>query len=113
MLTSTELYDPMTNTFAQPSQTASMNNSRERPTATLISVGTNAGKILIAGGYEPRGPVDNFSRSTELYDPATNSFAPSVSMNTGRSFATATVISSGPNAGKVLIAGGAAMVQVI
>src|SRR5208283_6136940 len=49
--------------------------------------------------------VQTVLASTELYDPATNRFAltGTATMNTGRSFATATLL---PN-GKVLIAGGA------
>ena len=49
-LASTELYNPATNTFAAGNQTASMNAARYGATATVLSIGPNAGKILIAGG---------------------------------------------------------------
>ncbi|MGO9451908.1 MAG: kelch repeat-containing protein [Candidatus Binataceae bacterium] len=95
-LSTTELYNSATNTFASSGSTASMNTARDVATATLLPNGL----VLIAGGSN--GPV---LASTELYDPASNTFASSGStatMNTGRDLATATLL---PN-GKVLIAGG-------
>ena len=106
ILASTDLYDPVTNTFAPANQTASMNAARREATATAITTGPNAGKILIAGGEGSLGVLD----STELYDPVTNTFAPfsqTASMNSARRNATATTITTGPNAGKILIVGGA------
>jgi hypothetical protein len=98
-LNSTELYDPATNSFA--ASTPSMNSARVEATATLLP----NGKVLIAGGHNYKDDViaDVFN-STELYDPATNSFATSAtpSMSVPRYGATATWL---PN-GKVLIAGG-------
>jgi hypothetical protein len=97
-LSSTELYDPATNTFAAPADTASMNVARTDATATLLP----SGKVLIAGGYQgDSGAVS----STELYDPATNTFAApadTASMNVKRNDATATLLPSG----KLLIAAG-------
>ena len=58
-----------------------MNKRRVAQTATVIASGKNAGKILIAGGMEEdidkngSGIAHSLS-STELYDPATNTFAP-------------------------------------
>ena len=66
----TELYDPASNTFAAANQTATMNVARGSATATMITSGPNAGKILIAGGASTSSAL----ASTELYDPATNSF---------------------------------------
>ena len=97
ILSSTELYDPATNTFAAPGATAVMNAIRTSATATLLP----NGKVLIAGGLGQGGRLT----TTELYDPATNTFAApgsTASMNGGRQAATATLL---PN-GKVLIAGG-------
>jgi hypothetical protein len=109
-LASTELYDPETNSFAAANQTASMNVGRDQALATLLTTGPNTGKILIAGGGSSNGAGGIALVSTELYDPLTNSFAPSnqtASMNSSRDRgSTATVITIGPNAGKVLIAGG-------
>jgi hypothetical protein len=104
---STELYDPRTNTFVWG---PAMNVVREDHTATIISSGPNAGRILLVGGLGPYRD-DGFVplASTELYDPATNAFAPSratAAMKIPRVFHTATTIASGPNAGKILIAGG-------
>jgi hypothetical protein len=95
-LASTELYDPATNRFAL-SGTAAMNTGRFFATATLLP----NGKVLIAGGTTATGAS---LASTELYDPASNSFATSgtANMNQARQSATATLL---PN-GKVLIAGG-------
>ena len=96
-LSSTELYNPLTNTFAAPAATATMNTARSGATATLLP----NGKVLIAGGVSPTGA----QASTELYNPSTNSFntvANTAKMNVGRTNTTAILL---PN-GKVLIAGG-------
>jgi len=96
-LSSTELYDPTTNSFAAAADTAAMNTAHDEATATLLA----SGKVLIAGGFNDSGEL----ASTELYDPATNSFAPAdatAAMNSARLDATATLLASG----NVLIAGG-------
>jgi hypothetical protein len=93
--TSTELYDPVTDTFA--ASTPSMNTARGGATATLLP----NGKVLIAGGSGEAGTL----ASTELYNPVTNKFAPEAStpvMNVAREYATATLLANG----KVLIVGG-------
>ena len=94
-LSSTELYDPSNGSFAAANDTASMNTPRVYATATLLA----SGKVLIAGGFGASGP----EASTEIYDPATNSFASETAvMKTARYDASATLLTSG----KVLIAGG-------
>ncbi|WP_424671592.1 kelch repeat-containing protein [Candidatus Binatus sp.] len=75
-----------------------MNSARIGAVATLLP----NGNVLFAGGVDNAG---NLLTSTELYDPATNTFAPSTStpvMNAARAYDTATLL---PN-GKVVIAGG-------
>ena len=108
-----ELYDPATNAF-EPG--APMNTGRYKHTATPLTSGPNAGKILLVGGILVEPFDENHPdrivalASTEIYDPATNTFAPAPSetptMKTARANHTATVISAGPDAGKILIAGG-------
>ena len=96
-LSSTELYNPVTNAFAAPVSTPLMNTARENATATLLP----NGKVLIAGGDV--GVVGSGLGSTELYDPLSNTFAASTPvMNATRTQATATLL---PN-GQVMIAGG-------
>jgi hypothetical protein len=70
----------------------------------IIPSGKNAGKILIAGGRPLGG--DEEDRSTQLYDPKTDKFVRGPDMKSTRDDPTATAIVSGPNAGKILIAGG-------
>ena len=83
-LASTELYDPASNTFATAGP--SMNAARSWATATLLP----NGKLLIAGGYGGKSNTGALA-STELYDPATNSFAvKTATMITGRGQAAAT-----------------------
>ena len=103
ILTSVELYDPATNTFAPPGSTPSMNEARANGgNGDLVSVLLANGKVLIAGG------VDSFGvglDTVELYDPATNTFAPAASlpmMNSHRDGPTGTSL---PN-GEALLAGG-------
>jgi hypothetical protein len=103
-LSSAELYDPATNSFAAASDTPAMNGGRVDATATLLA----SGQVLIAGGSGPfvgTSPPIGALSSTELYDPATNSFAAAANtaaLNTGGFGATATLLTSG----QVLIAGG-------
>jgi hypothetical protein len=99
-LSSAELYNPVTGTW---STTGSMNEAREIHTAALLTTGPNAGKVLVAGGFN--GSTDELS-SAELYDPATGTWSTTGSMSVARDLHTATVLTTGPNAGKVLIAGG-------
>jgi|SRR5208282_2747802 len=101
-LSSTELYDPQTNTF---SPGPAPKNIRNGHTATVITSGPFAEKILIAGGANWLGDSPSLA-STELYDPDSNAFSPGPSMNFPRARHTATTILSGRNAGKILIAGG-------
>lgn len=76
MLNSTELYDPATGSFtAGPA----MNTARWEATATQLP----NGKVLIAGGGVGLGGFRPLN-STELYDPATNTFAAGPAMNSAR-----------------------------
>ncbi|MGH7813078.1 MAG: Kelch repeat-containing protein [Candidatus Binataceae bacterium] len=109
-LSSTELYDPASNTFAPG---PAMKVARQEHTATVIACGPNAGKILIAGGIGAGKGTDSYLASTELYNPLTNTFAAGPSMNVARYEDTATLIPSGPNAGMILLAGGASYVGVL
>jgi hypothetical protein len=92
--TSAELYDSAIGTFAATA--GAMTEARIDHTATLL----NDGQVLIVGP----GPS---SLTAELYDPASETFKATGSMHHSRSSFTATLLArSGPNAGKVLIAGG-------
>lgn len=62
-------YDPLTNTFAAGPE---MSTVGIHHTATAIASGPNKGMIVIAGGANYLGVL----ASAELYDPATNKFAP-------------------------------------
>src|SRR5713226_9522485 len=84
-----EMYDPGSNGW---SSKASM------PTARFdMAVGVINGKLYVAGGSGPSGPVGVL----EVYDPATNSWTSKTSMTTARSAAAAGVIN-----GKLYVAGG-------
>ena len=102
------LYRSRQNDFSMNVFTPGPAMNTARAAATAISLLN--GKVLIAGGYIVNGrgtPIA--ARTTELYDPATNSFAPSSPpMNQTRERATATLL---PN-GKVLIAGGSNRVDL-
>ena len=90
-LTSAELYDPKTGTFAA---TGSMPIPCSGPVGTALS----DGRVLIIGGYDGT----SFLTSAELYDPKTGTFAETGSMSSVQRLATATLLSDG----RVLIAGG-------
>jgi len=94
-LSSAELYDPGSGTFAA---TGSMAVGRVLHTATLLG----DGRVLIAGGTNASGGGGAATSSTEIYDPSTGTFTVSGSMMSSRANHTATLLASG----KVLIVGG-------
>jgi hypothetical protein len=74
-----------------------MGTARSDHTAALLS----NGKVLVTGGFNGTGLA-----SAELYDPTTESFSATGSMAAARLSHTATLLTTGPNSGKVLVAGG-------
>jgi alpha-tubulin suppressor-like RCC1 family protein len=101
-LNSAELYDPAGNSGAGSfSATGNMISERREHTMTLL----NNGKVLVVGGHDTSSGIVGLA-SAELFDPAGNggvgTFTATGSLNAGRMYHTATLLSSG----KVLIAGG-------
>jgi hypothetical protein len=99
VLDTAELYDPAAHKFVAVANT--MSDRRMFHTATLLL----SGKVLIVGGAtNTSGDTTN---SADIYDPASNSFTPTTfPMDHQRAAHTATLFTSGPLAGRVLIAGG-------
>ncbi len=89
-----ELFDPLTGTFTA---TGSMAWGHSWPTATLLA----SGKVLIAEGI-CGGDYGSNAGGSELYDPVSGTFSPTVGKMACKVEPTATLL---PN-GKVLIAGG-------
>ena len=89
-----ELYDPASGTFTL---IASPNTPRVGATATLLK----NGMVLIAGGVSSTSG-NTFVAPAELYNPATQTFTVTGSLNIPRDSHTATLLPSG----RVLIAGG-------
>lgn len=89
-----EIYDPALNRWraARP-----MHTPRSRHSATLLE----SGQVLVVGGSAVRG-FDNPSASTEIYDPATDTWSDAGQLNNARTTHTATLLATG----KVLVAGG-------
>jgi hypothetical protein len=97
-----EIFDPtqvtkgVTGTWTQ---IASMSFARNTATANLLTTGPNAGKVLVAGGFDADAVLLS---SCELYDPSTGKWTATGSLHDGRFFHTATLL----NSGKVLVVGG-------
>ena len=89
-LATTEIYDPVTQTFTAA---AVMTAARTGHTATLLP----DGRVLIVGGDSSMG-------SAELYDPSTGNFTATGSLLMARTGFNATLLANG----KVLITGGVA-----
>jgi len=101
ILNSAELYDPRSGKF---SYTGNMSQARFGHTATLLTTGPNAGKVLITGG---RTTNDVSLASTEIYDPATGAFTAGPDMKVDRFRHTATLLHDG----RILITGGYSSAQ--
>jgi uncharacterized protein YjdB len=96
LLGTCELYNPTTGTF---SATGNLNVPRLSHTATLLANGT----VLITGGRVSDGSgALTETAISELYNPATGTFAETGSLNAARASHTATLLGNG----MVLIAGG-------
>jgi hypothetical protein len=90
---STELYDPVTDTF---SVSGNMKSAREEFTLVRLL----NGRVLAAGGYIY--PAGNRLNTAEEYNPATGTWVDTLNMTVARSQYAAVLL----NNGKVLIAGG-------
>lgn len=91
-----ECYDPDAETWTV---VAPMTSPRGDHTATLL----RDGKVLVAGGLGPTNNIRNPLSSAEIYDPVTEKWTPTGSLNFGRSSHKATLLPDG----RVLVAGGA------
>jgi hypothetical protein len=118
-----EAYDPVGKAFNYVgSGSSSMNNARAFHTATVLG----NGQVLLAGGFSAYGSTVSGDKlkalyganqnSAELFDPVAKSFTCingtitgggcNAAMKMGRGGHTATLFTSGPLDGQVLIAGG-------
>jgi hypothetical protein len=94
ILSSAEVYDPLTGEFTG---TGTLAAARQNHTATLLA----SGKVLVIGGEGGAGGGIPLA-TAELYDPATGLFSPAGAMTTARTLHTATLLPGG----KVLVTGG-------
>ena len=99
LLSSAEIYDPATGKWTP---TGSMRAARYVHTATLLK----DGKVLVAGGLPNLSFGVAALASAEIYDPATGQWAATGAMTQPRLQAKSVLVTRGPLAGKVLIAGG-------
>ncbi|ADE11688.1 kelch repeat-containing protein [Sideroxydans lithotrophicus] len=105
-LASAELYYPFASGVVAAGSwvtTGGLATARFGHTATLMTSPPNAGKVLVLGGRNASDP--NLS-SAELYDPATGTWSGTANLQFGRAVFTDTLLSTGPDAGSVLVVGG-------
>ena len=89
------VYDPAADVWTP---VANMAQARIRATLTLLS----DGRVLVAGGEDPDGIQQGQFSSTEIFDPATNSWSPGPGLSEPRSGHSATLLPDG----RVMFAGG-------
>lgn len=87
VLNGAELFDPKTSAWTPA---GALSVARFGHTATLLP----DGKVLVAGGCTAIG-CGTLTAVSEIYDPATNGWAPTGSMNTARAYHTAVQLGSG------------------
>jgi hypothetical protein len=96
ILASAEIYDPVSSSFScingatNFACNTALVTARGGHIAALLGKGSNKGKVLLAGGLV--SSTDAPDKSAELYDPATNTFAPTSDMKVARAFANAVVL---------------------
>jgi Putative Ig domain/Kelch motif/Galactose oxidase, central domain len=95
--TSAEVYNPGSGNFT--STAGQMAVFRGEHTATLLTTGPDSGKVMIIGGS---GFFPNPAATSEVYDPATSTFANRPSLKTPRLRHTTTTLADG----RLLIIGG-------
>jgi hypothetical protein len=100
ILNTAEIFDPATRRFTEVP--ATMSEAR-RSIYTIVTM--HDGRVLIAGGRNfdnPNSPGAKVHDSAEIFDPETNTFTPTGSMNVARNMFFAVLLDDG----RVLIAGG-------
>jgi hypothetical protein len=95
LLSSAELYSPATGKW---SSAGALSVARFAHTATLLA----KGKVLVTGGCATDITCSTTTAVSEIYDPVSNSWATTGSLNTARTYHTAVLLKSG----KVLAVGG-------
>lgn len=98
-----ELYDLTLGTF---SDVGALSNPRQVHTSVLFTAGPLANDVLLIGGVT--GSF-NYVDPTDLFTPVGNTFSASGSLIEPRYLHTSTLLTSGANAGKVLVEGGTTM----
>jgi len=111
-------------TTGQPSTAAAVYDPATQTTTTLTMAFPRAGhgaslmpngRVLVSGGsatFDLTNPLSLFTGlqvTTELFDPVTNTFLPGPNMLEARAFHTSTTLTSG----RVLVAGGIALLPII
>jgi hypothetical protein len=85
------------------SAAAGMNSPRP---GGFAAVQLPSGKVLVLGGCAPSLSNQCIEADSEIYDPSTDSWGTGAADPTIRESGTATLLTAGPNAGKVLVVGG-------
>ena len=104
-LNSSELYNPEDGSWTKTQGTLAQ--ARESHTATPLTRGSNAGKILVVGGFYQFSPQPYQTKrlatpTCELYNPQTDSWESAAPLKYARGSHTATLLSDG----EILVAGG-------
>jgi hypothetical protein len=103
-LASSELFDPMSESFTGVATMGNPPQGRAHHTLTTLA----SGKVLLVGGASYyNGQINSYYNSALLYDPESNSWQTiSNAMSTGRAFHQAVLLDPASAGGKVLIIGG-------
>ena len=106
-----EIFDPATQSFAS---TAPMSSPREFARAASLDPsvvsGSSAGDVLVTGGFNAIGNMTGSTLNTaDLYDPVAGTWKAVSPMQSARALHSMTLLTSGPEKGKVLVVGGAIM----